>query len=112
MIYSDGIHVISDVSLTELHRWAEDVGISRIWFHRGRGRHPHYDLPKRRRQKPLPGVTLCTSRRIVQMLSSLAKGMKGEWLVTHEEVELHLPGGSSVTLPVPKWHRVMLKRTP
>lgn len=45
MIHSDGVHVVSDTSLEELHEWAKRYGLKRHWFHRGRW--PHYDLPKR-----------------------------------------------------------------
>lgn len=33
-------------SIGNLHRMAEDLGIGRHFFHKGR--HPHYDIPKRR----------------------------------------------------------------
>lgn len=47
MIIGDGVHVTSTSSLAELHAWATTYGIGRHWFHGGR--HPHYDVPKRRR---------------------------------------------------------------
>ncbi len=32
MIFTDGIHVVSDTSLEELHAWAEGVGqVKRCW---------------------------------------------------------------------------------
>ncbi len=43
MIYSDGIHLISDTSLEELHAFAEKIGLKREWLHQTPGR-PHYDL--------------------------------------------------------------------
>jgi hypothetical protein len=43
MIYSDGIHLISDTSLEELHAFAEKIGLKRGWLHHTPGR-PHYDL--------------------------------------------------------------------
>ncbi len=50
MIITDGIHVVSTVSLKELHEWAKRNGISRnIWFHGTRKGHPHYDLPGTRK---------------------------------------------------------------
>jgi len=53
MIYTDGIHVITDSSLDELHQWADDQGIGRHFFHRG-SRLAHYDIPKRRRGETFP----------------------------------------------------------
>ena len=44
MILTDGVHLVSDESVTELHRYADRVmGFKRHWFRVGRG-HPHYDL--------------------------------------------------------------------
>ena len=42
MILTDGIHLISDESLNELHEFAQSMGLKRCWYRRGR--HPHYDL--------------------------------------------------------------------
>ena len=35
-------------SIGNLHRMAEMLGIKRCWYHAGR--HPHYDIPKRREE--------------------------------------------------------------
>lgn len=70
MIYSDGVHLISDQGLDDLHRYAESIGIKRCWFH-NTPRFPHYDIPKGKR----PGfftryvdVRQVTSREIVAIL--------------------------------------------
>jgi len=44
MIWTDGVHLISDNGLEELHEYAAEAGIKRCHFHRGRW--PHYDIPK------------------------------------------------------------------
>lgn len=45
MIYTDGIHMISDQSIEKLHAFAMSMDLKRCWFHNPRGRgHPHYDL--------------------------------------------------------------------
>ena len=48
MTYTDGIHLVAD-SLEELHEFASSIGIKRCWFHGMRKGHPHYDLPKGKR---------------------------------------------------------------
>lgn len=45
MIYFDGIHIVAD-TLSELHEFAEKIGIKRCWFEGVRKGHPHYDAPK------------------------------------------------------------------
>lgn len=49
MIYFDGIHLISDESIAELHRFAKKIGLRRPWFQADRKRggnasFPHYDV--------------------------------------------------------------------
>ena len=48
MIYSDGVHVVSDVSLEDLHEQMKLIGIKRCWYHSS-SKHKHYDIPKKRR---------------------------------------------------------------
>jgi hypothetical protein len=47
MIYTDGIHLISDSGLEGLHKFARVVGLKRSWF-QNHERHPHYDLTTNR----------------------------------------------------------------
>jgi hypothetical protein len=52
MIYTDGIHIISSKDVAELHSFARAFDIKRCWFHNSKGKtHPHYDIPKRRREE-------------------------------------------------------------
>lgn len=46
MIFTDGVHMISDTSVEELHEFAKVMELNRCWFHNPReGRpRPHYDL--------------------------------------------------------------------
>jgi hypothetical protein len=46
MIYTDGIHLISDTSLQELHSFAQKAGIPETGF-RPHLKHPHYRLEQR-----------------------------------------------------------------
>jgi hypothetical protein len=50
MIITDGIHLVSDSNLAELHAFASLVGIHRRYFD-SNPKHPHYDiLPRKRYQ--------------------------------------------------------------
>jgi hypothetical protein len=42
MILTDGVHLISDYSVDELHRFAVSIGLKRKWFQDHRI--PHYDI--------------------------------------------------------------------
>jgi hypothetical protein len=75
MIYTDGIHIVSDTSEEELHEFARKQSISRCWFH-STSSYPHYDLPKKRRNQPLRGAELVTSRRIVEILNTRGFGIR------------------------------------
>lgn len=66
MIYTDGIHMMSDESLEELHEFAKKIGLKRHRFH-NHPRHPHYDLTKEReRFAYLYGAKKVSSKSIVQ----------------------------------------------
>ena len=73
MIITDGVHLISDKSLGELHAFAFDVGLKKCWFQGGKRRHPHYDLPKKVRVFVLIdwGARMVTTRELVK--ASLAR---------------------------------------
>lgn len=43
MILTDGIHLVSDASLDELHDFATRIGLKREWF-----QCDHYDITSRR----------------------------------------------------------------
>lgn len=75
MMCSDGIHLISDVSMSELHRMACLMGIKRCWFHSG-SRFPHYDIPKKMRDNFFENfkfVKKVTGREIVVILKRFKK---------------------------------------
>lgn len=54
MILTDGMHLASDNSLEELHRFASLIGLKRRWF-QGR-RLPHYDVTVKWRQEWAEGM--------------------------------------------------------
>lgn len=71
MIYTDGVHIISDVGVQELHWFAERAGIGRWWFENKRGKkHPHYDRPKHiaTNQLIIKGAKYVTSKHILKIL--------------------------------------------
>lgn len=45
-LYTDGVYLVSDRSIAELHQFAERVGLRRNRYHGERKGHPHYDLPR------------------------------------------------------------------
>lgn len=70
MIYSDGIHIVSDVGVADLHAFAAEMGIARGWFH-ARSRFPHYDVPFYERDTffaDYPEVQQVSSKEIVRIL--------------------------------------------
>lgn len=71
MIYTDGIHLISDVSLDELHEWCAAQKIGRHFFHRGRW--PHYDIPMKRRTEEFPAEKV-TTRKLIEILIDKLEG--------------------------------------
>lgn len=73
MMYSDGVHLISDTSVEELHEFCKKINIKRCWFHYS-SRFPHYDIPKKRRADffiNYPLVKKVTSREIVLLLKMI-----------------------------------------
>jgi len=44
MILYDGVHLVSDSSLEELHAEAERIGLKEIWFQKPACGIPHYDV--------------------------------------------------------------------
>ena len=53
-------------SIDNLHEMADDLDISRVWFHVGNL--PHYDIPKKRIAEITAKCEIVTSREIVQII--------------------------------------------
>lgn len=70
MIYTDGIHLITDGDLEELHEFAESIGLKRKWF-QNKTRRPHYDLVAVIKVKMAvkSGAKLITPQDVVRILS-------------------------------------------
>lgn len=60
-------HLAAD-TLDELHEFAARIGMKREWFQPGRGRHPHYDLVKSRRDRAVALGALEVSGRDLVLL--------------------------------------------
>jgi hypothetical protein len=71
MIYTDGTHLVSDISDAELHRFARKIGLKREWFQDKKG-HPHYDLTTERKANSalLHGAKKIPKRAIVKLLNT------------------------------------------
>ena len=67
-IYTDGIHLISDKSINELHRFARKIGLKPKWF-QNHPKHPHYDLTTNRAKDRAinKGAIEITSRELVKI---------------------------------------------
>lgn len=60
--------VCQPYSIANLHRMARELGIHRGWFHGGK--HPHYDIPKRRIAEIRAKCQVVSSREILAILLS------------------------------------------
>lgn len=74
MILTDGVHLISDTSVEELHEFASRAGLSRLWFQNHR--RPHYDLTTYRAQQRVvaSGARLVTTRELLAALRQSREG--------------------------------------
>ena len=52
MIYTDGVHLISEASIDELHAFAANIGLKRAWFQERPPGRFHYDLTTPRALQP------------------------------------------------------------
>lgn len=67
-ILTDGVHLVSDESLDELHAFASLIGLWRTWFQDGRL--PHYDMTARWRMTRAlaKGAHLVSPRELVRRM--------------------------------------------
>jgi hypothetical protein len=73
-IYTDGIHLVSDESLDELHEFADKIGLKRHWFEGLRKGHPHYDLMRSKKQLATDeGAITVSSKEIVKICKKMAE---------------------------------------
>lgn len=68
--YTDGKrHIVcKPYSIEGLHTMAADLGLRRCWFHNNR--HPHYDIPVRRREEIESRCVLVTSKELFNIIHS------------------------------------------
>ena len=69
MIFTDGVHLISDQSLEELHMFVQRMGFNRCWYQGGKRRHPHYDLTTQRvvNQAISRGAKMVSAKELVKI---------------------------------------------
>lgn len=53
-------------TVENLHQMARELGIHRGWFHAGR--HPHYDIPKRRVREIMARCQVVSSRDLLAII--------------------------------------------
>lgn len=57
-------HMVSDVSLSELHQFAQKIGVDRHWFHKN-----HYDLRSPEHSRALNnGAIMVTTRELAKRM--------------------------------------------
>lgn len=68
-IFTDGVHLVSDTSVDELHEFAQGIGLKREWF-QDKLREPHYDMTVRWRAKRAEdhGAIVVSTREIIMAL--------------------------------------------
>lgn len=78
LILTDGVHLISDESIKELHEFAQSMGLKRCWYRRGR--HPHYDLTTSRKVQAAmtKGAKMVTSKDLVRASLKALGGKQDE----------------------------------
>jgi len=55
-------------SIENLHKMADDLNIGHHWFHGGK--HPHYDIPKRRIEEIASKAVLIVPRAILMIIKT------------------------------------------
>jgi hypothetical protein len=72
-LFSDGIHLISNLGINHLHEYCQSIGIKHCWYHSS-SKFKHYDIPKLKRATFFlihPEVKKVSSREIVKILKGL-----------------------------------------
>jgi hypothetical protein len=71
MIYycDESRHIVCvPYTVENLHKMAEDLGIAKNWFHKGKNENSHYDIPKRRIQEIQDQCVVVSSNEIVDII--------------------------------------------
>jgi hypothetical protein len=75
MIYTDGIHLVSDESVEELHVFASKIGCKKHWFDHSvqkNSLHPHYNVWGIILRRALAeGAVMCTPREFVPIIKKI-----------------------------------------
>jgi len=68
VIYTDGVHLVSDCGVEDLHYFAKKIGLRREWF-QDHKRHPHYDMlsPVILRRAIDKGAAVVSTRGLVKL---------------------------------------------
>lgn len=76
MLFTDGIHLISDTDEDELHKFAQSIDLKRCWY-RARS-FPHYDLNTRVTEATVmkAGAALVAQRDLVSIIRRRRKEFK------------------------------------
>lgn len=72
MIFTDGVHLISSISESDLHAFAKSINLKREWYQdRNKHPHPHYDLTTDRalRRAIKAGAKKISARELIKILN-------------------------------------------
>jgi hypothetical protein len=70
MIYTDGIHLITDGEIFELHIFAQKIGLKKEWFQDKKWK--HYDIWNNKLKKAIQnGAIKISSKEIIKILQKL-----------------------------------------
>ena len=88
MIYTDGVHLVTDSLPDELHGFAESLGLKREWY-QGESRYPHYDLttPRMVKKALFYGAKKVTSKELVKILKGELDGRQIKSVCISEDLE-------------------------
>lgn len=68
-ICDDRRHLICvPYSVENLHKMAEELGIGRQWYHKGKRMKDHYDIPKKRIDEISAKCQVVSKRRILEII--------------------------------------------
>lgn len=78
MIYTDGVHLISDCNQEELHHFAQKIGLKREWF-QDNPRHPHYDILSNRIRRAAirSGAKMVDRRQLARIAKEEKRNKRG-----------------------------------
>ena len=84
MIYTDGTHLVTDGPISELHKFAQKIGLKKNWF-QDHPAHPHFDIWGKKVKAAInQGARFVSAKEIVHILNR--KKSRGGTMAKTQEV--------------------------